>query len=289
MNLNKIVIIGIGLMGSSFALALRKGGFKGEIKGIGRKKSNLARAKKLGIIDSYSTDHSGRIIKDADLVLLSTPVGHFEEIVSSIRNNLKKGTIITDLGSVKARIVKRLDSMMPDGVNFVGAHPIAGKECSGIEGASADLFENARCIITPGKNTDRRALTEVRKIWKFAGARTLTMSPEEHDMIYAAVSHMPHVIAYALINSVSDLKKEMLPFSGRGFKDMTRIAMSPAELWRDICALNKKDILRTLRKFSSSISRMTRLIEKSDWSGLEKEFNRAIEARQLIEPVKRKI
>jgi prephenate dehydrogenase len=285
MNLKKIAIIGIGLMGSSFALALRKGGFKGEIKGIGRKKTNLTRAKKLGIIDSYSTDHPGGI-KDADLVLLSTPVGHFEEIARSIRKNLKKGAIITDLGSVKARIVKRLDSMMPDGVNFVGAHPIAGKECSGIEGASADLFENARCIITPGKNTDRRALTQVRKIWKFVGARTLTMSPEEHDMIYAAVSHMPHVVAYALINSVTDLK---LPFSGRGFKDMTRIAMSPAELWRDICALNKKDILRTLRKFSSSISRMTQLIEKSDWSGLEKEFNRAIEARQLIEPVKRKI
>ena len=288
MKIKKIAIIGIGLMGSSFALALRKRGFRGEIKGIGRKKSNLARAKKLGIIDSFSTDHSGGV-KDADLVLLSTPVGNFEDITRSIRKNLKKGAIITDLGSVKARIVKRLDSMMPDGVNFVGAHPIAGRECSGIDCASADLFDNARCIITPGKNTDRKALAQIRKIWKFVGARTMTMSPEEHDIIYAAVSHMPHVVAFALINSVTDLKTDILPFGGGGFKDMTRIALSPAELWRDICTLNKKDILRTLRKFSSSISRMTRLIEKSDWPGLEKEFNRATEARQLIEPVKRKI
>jgi len=282
MNFKNISIIGIGLMGSSFALALRSNGFKGSITGIGRNRNNLARAKRRGIIDSYTTDHC-RGVKEADLVLLATPVGQFENVVRDIKQHLKKGAIVTDLGSVKATIVRKLDALMPKGVHFVGAHPIAGKECSGISGATADLFRNARCILTPGKQTSAAALRRVRTLWKAVGAKTMTMTPDEHDMIYAAVSHVPHVVAYALVNSIEETRSDILRFGGRGLKDMTRIASSPTELWRDICELNRKGILRSLRKFSASLNRMTLYIENSDWKRREKEFKKAKEARDLIE------
>jgi len=282
MNFGNISIIGIGLMGSSFALALKNNGFRGSITGVGRNRKNLAKAKRLGIIDQYTTNHVEGV-QEADLILLATPVGQFESIVRDIGDHLKKGAIVTDLGSVKAAVVKKLDSLMPEGVHFVGAHPIAGKECSGISGATADLFTDARCILTPGKNTSVAALRRIRKLWKLMGARTITMTPEEHDLIYAAVSHVPHVVAYALVNSIMNTRDDILRYGGRGLKDMTRIAASPSTVWRDICALNRKEILRSLRKFSTSLSRMTRYIEKSDWSRLEKEFKKAKEARDFID------
>ncbi|MBI5410221.1 MAG: prephenate dehydrogenase/arogenate dehydrogenase family protein [Nitrospirae bacterium] len=276
-----IAIIGVGLMGSSFALALKKKGFKGRITGIGRNKKNLIKAKRLGIIDNYSTSHAEGI-KDADLILLAVPVGQFEAIVGNIRGGIKKGAIVTDVGSVKALIVKKIEPLMPEGVHFVGAHPIAGKECSGISCASADLYRNARCIITPGPNTNKNALKTIIALWKAVGSKTLLMKPEAHDMIYASVSHMPHVAAYALVNGIMKADGKILPYGGRGLRDMTRIALSPPGLWRDICACNKKNILKSLKKFSSSISHVTGLIERSDWDGLEKEFIRAQEARKLL-------
>jgi prephenate dehydrogenase len=277
-----ITIIGVGLIGGSFALALRKHGFQGTITGIGRNTKNLSKAKKLGIIDQYTTDFS-KGIKDADLIMLAVPVGQFETILKNIRLDLKKGAIVTDVGSVKSQIVKRLEPLMPKGVFFVGAHPIAGKECSGVTCASADLYENARCIITPGPATDKTALKKVISLWKKVGAQTMLMDPGEHDVIFSAVSHLPHVVAYALVNGILKVDKAILHHGGKGLRDMTRIAKSPAELWRDICSHNKKNILRSLKMFSSSISHITKLIERSDWQGLEKEFIKAREARQPLE------
>lgn len=282
MDFSNISIIGIGLMGSSFALALRKYGFKGGITGIGRQEDNLIKAKELGIIDQYSTVPVNGI-RDADLILLATPVGQFEKIVRDIAQNIKKGTIVTDVGSVKAGIVKELDPLMPEGVSFVGGHPIAGKECSGISAATSDLFKDARCIVTPGSNTNNEALEKIINLWNVVGAKTLLMTPEEHDLIFAAVSHLPHVIAYVLVNSIIEEDDKILHYGGKGLGDMTRIALSSEELWKDICVYNKEDILKTLRKFSSVTSRTIKLIEESDWTGLEKEFLRAKEARQLIE------
>lgn len=277
-----IAIIGVGLIGGSFALAIKKQGYQGRITGIGRKKSNLIRAKKLGIIDSYSISYTDGI-KNADLVLLAVPVGQFEPIVKKIKHNIKKGAIVTDVGSVKNTVVKKLESLMPEGVYFVGAHPIAGKECSGINCASAELYQNARCIITPSPNTNKAALKKIIRLWKDVGAKTVLMEPEEHDIIFGAVSHLPHVVAYALVNSIVQANENIIHNGGRGLRDMTRIALSPSELWRDICAYNKKNILKTLRKFSSSISHIADLINNSDWTGLEKEFRKAKEARQLLE------
>ena len=282
MNLNKIAIIGLGLIGGSLALALKQSGFKGEITGIGRREDNLIRAKEMGMIDTFSTNHADGV-NNADLVVLASPVGQFEEIANNIKNNLKTGSIVTDVGSVKTNIVKKLDTIMPQGVSFVGAHPIAGKECSGIDASNGELFRNAKCIITPSPSSAVHAIEEVIGLWESVGAVILHMSPEEHDLIFAAVSHLPHVIAYATVNTIMEVNPNILHFGGTGLKDMSRIALSPADLWRDICAFNKDEVLKVLNKFSSSISNLTDLIEKSDWSGLEKEFMRAQEARNLIE------
>ncbi|MBI5740270.1 MAG: prephenate dehydrogenase [Nitrospirae bacterium] len=281
-DFKNITIIGIGLMGSSFALALKAKGFRGRITGIGRNRKNLVKAKRLGIIDDYTTEYTDGI-KNADLILLAVPVGRFETIVKNIRKEIKKGAIVTDVGSVKAQIVKKIGPLMPEGVHFVGGHPIAGKECSGIKCASAGLYRNARCVITPGRNTNNTALKKVISLWKTVGADTVLMTPEEHDIVFGAVSHLPHVIAYALVNGITKVEDSILNNGGRGLRDMTRIALSPPELWRDICAHNRKNILRSLKKFSSSVTRVTRLIEKSDWPGLEKEFRKAREARQGLE------
>ncbi len=282
MNFNKITIIGVGLIGSSFALALKKRGFKGSITGVGRREEYLARAKEKGIIDFYTTVYEDGV-KDADLILLASPVGQFEQIINKIVSSIKKGAIVTDVGSVKAGIIKKIEPMMPEGVSFVGGHPIAGKECPGFSAATPDLFKNTKCIITPTTRTDKDAQDRVAALWKFVEARVVLMSPEEHDMIFAAVSHLPHVIAYALVNSITEMKDGILDNGGKGLKDMTRIALSPTELWRDICACNQKEILGSLKIFSSSLSGMIKLIEASDGIGLEKEFVKAKEARQSIE------
>ncbi|RJQ51787.1 MAG: prephenate dehydrogenase/arogenate dehydrogenase family protein [Nitrospiraceae bacterium] len=281
-NFKHIAIIGVGLMGGSFALALKAKGFKGKITGVGRSRKNLIKAKKLGMIDDYTTEYADGV-KDADLVLLAVPVGRVEIIVKSISRVLKKGAIVTDVGSVKARIVKDVVPLMPEGVHFVGAHPIAGKECSGITCAAADLYLNARCIVTPVSDTDKKALGKIMRLWKAVGATTTLMGPEEHDLVFGAVSHLPHVAAYALVNGIMKVENSILRHGGRGLRDMTRIALSPPELWRDICSFNRKNILKSLKKFSSSLTHLTRLIEKSDWSGLEKEFRKAKEARQDLE------
>ncbi len=283
MDIEKITIIGIGLIGSSLALALKKQGFNGNITGVGRNKENLIKAKEMGIVDDYSTSYSEGVL-DADLIVLASPVGQFEEIARKIKDNLKKGAIVTDVGSVKAGVLKKIRPLIPEGVSFVGGHPIAGKECSGIHAATPDLFIGAKCIITPEENTNKAALDKVIDIWKKTGAVTVIMSPEEHDLVFAAVSHLPHVVAYALVNSILDMDEDILKHGGRGLKDMTRIALSPTELWRDICSYNRDDILTTLRKFSSSITHIINLFEESDWDGLEKEFTRANKARQGIEP-----
>jgi len=282
MEFKRVSIIGVGLIGGSFALSLKKHGFKGSIIGIGRKIENLIKAKESEIIDKYTTIASEGV-KDADLILLSAPVGQFVKIIMDIRENIKRGTIITDVGSVKAEVIKKLEPLMPEGVSFIGGHPIAGRECSGVECASADILKNARCIITPTPNTDRDILEKIINLWKTIGANPVLMSPDEHDSIFAAVSHLPHVLAYILINTIMDFKGNIIQNGGRGLRDMTRIALSSPEMWRDICAYNKENILESLNQFLSSVMRIKKIIENSEWDNLEKEFHRAKAGRQILE------
>ncbi|MBI5195522.1 MAG: prephenate dehydrogenase/arogenate dehydrogenase family protein [Nitrospirae bacterium] len=281
-NFKRVAIIGVGLIGGSFALALKKYGFTGKIAGTGRKKENLVRAKGRGLIDEYSTSAS-ETVSDADLIVLSTPVGQFQDIFKTIRKNIKAGAIVTDVGSVKAEAIKILKPLMPPGVSFVGSHPIAGKESSGIDNAAPDIFKGARCIITPAPDTDKSSLEKILALWTALGSKTSLMSPEQHDWIFAATSHLPHVIAYALINTILDLNQNTLPHSGPSLRDMTRIALSSPELWRDICLYNKENILKSLNQFLSSIIHLKELIEKSDADGLEKEFQKAQTGRWLLE------
>lgn len=282
MDFKRIAIIGVGLIGGSFALALKKHGFNGRIVGIGRKEENLIKAKKRGVIDEYSTVPLEGV-KNADLILLSTPVGKFQEIMKDIKKNIKKGAVVTDVGSVKGEMVRRLEPLIPEGVSFVGAHPIAGRETSGIDNASADLFRGTKCIITPTKNTDKPALEKIIDLWKGLGCKTILMSPEKHDRIFAGVSHAPHVVAYTLMNALVDLDEDILPYSGQSLRDMTRIALSSPEMWQAICSYNRENILKSLNHFVSSILHMKNLIEESDWDALEKEFQKAKRGRERLE------
>lgn len=277
---SRMAVIGVGLLGGSMALAMRHAGLVSRITGAGRSHGNLEKAMELGIIDDFATDPAAAVT-GADLVVLALPVGAFEETAGGIAGSLKKGCIVTDVGSVKGALVERLESLMPEGVDFVGAHPIAGGSSSGAAHARSDLFRDAGLVITPTGRTSREALGRVRALWESLGARVSEMDPHEHDRVFAAVSHMPHVAAYALVNAVAE--SGCIDNSWKGFLDITRIASSPPEVWRDILSLNRDRVLEALKLYEASLSRFRSLLEGADWDGLKKEILKAKEARERLE------
>lgn len=279
--LNKVTIIGVGLLGASFALALREKGLCKTIIGYGRSKDNLKKAKDLGIIDDYTFD-LGHAAVDSDLIMLSTPVGVFLEIIRQISHYFKRGSIVTDVGSVKGKLVYDLEEAMPEGVFYVGTHPIAGSDKSGISDARADLFKSARCIITPTEKTDKDALEKVTLLWKEFGSHLEFMDPYKHDEVYAAVSHLPHIIAYSLVNTIGDIDSEFIRYAGQGFKDTTRIALSSPELWRDIVIYNRGNLIKLLDLFSRNIEKLKELLEKSDEKAIKEEFQKAKALRESL-------
>ncbi|MDI6800815.1 MAG: prephenate dehydrogenase/arogenate dehydrogenase family protein [Thermodesulfovibrionales bacterium] len=278
---NKATIIGVGLLGASFALALREKNLCKTICGYGRKEENLKRAKDRKIIDDYSLD-AAKACEDADLVILSTPVGLFKEIAENIKGVLKKGAIVTDVGSVKGRLVYELESAMPDGVYYIGSHPIAGSDKSGIDDARADLFNSARCIITPTENSGESAKKKVASLWEALGAKIELMDPMKHDEIYAIVSHFPHVIAYAIVNTVGEIDSKYIEYAGKGFKDTTRIALSSPEMWRDISVFNKDNIIKVIDVFRKNLDKIENMLNSSDASRIEDEFTTAQELRKKL-------
>lgn len=268
-------------MGGSLAMALKRSGFQGEIVGVGRSVEKLEKAQRLSIIDSYSTEPS-QAVKDADLVVLAAHVGSFIGLTASFKGFLKKGSVLTDVGSVKAYLVQELEAIIPESVNYVGAHPIAGSERAGVESAHDQLYKGQICIITPTKSTDKIALEKVVRLWEFVGANPVLMDSFEHDRIFGAVSHFPHVAAYAIVNTVADFEPKSLSHSGTGFKDMTRIALSPAELWIDICQYNKDNIIKMLSLFEANLTSIKERLYENDWNGLKAEFQKARTGRQEI-------
>ncbi|MFZ6017535.1 MAG: prephenate dehydrogenase [Nitrospirota bacterium] len=278
---NKVTILGVGLIGASFALAMKKYGLCNKVMGCGRSVENLQKAKDKGIIDSFTLDHA-KACEGSDLVLFATPVGSFIDIAKKIQGSLRSGTIVTDVGSVKGRLVHDMEALMPEGVHFVGSHPIAGSDKSGIDDARADLFNNAKCIITPAEKTDRNALEKVIQIWKTFGSIVKLINPDEHDRIYASVSHLPHLLAYAIVNTVADIDSLYLKFSGQGFMDTTRIASSSPELWRDICILNKSNLLESIDIFKKNLDMLSQYLRASDSESLEREFKKARTLREGI-------
>ncbi|NOZ25532.1 MAG: prephenate dehydrogenase/arogenate dehydrogenase family protein [Nitrospirae bacterium] len=270
----RVAIIGVGLIGASLALALKKHGIADEVRGTGRQEGSLKKAVRFGVIDSYSLNRS-EVVTGADLVVLATPVGCFRAVIEETKPFLKKGAIVTDVGSVKGRLARELEGLMPEGVSFVGGHPIAGSDRSGIDAASADLFAGAKCIITPTEQTPEDAVRRVTELWTALGAEVCFLSPEEHDLVFALVSHLPHLIAYALVNTVGDVNPDYIHYAGKGFKDTTRVALSSPELWRDICFKNKENLLSLVQRFQQSLTSMVDALEGNDSEGLEVLFDKA--------------
>ncbi len=278
---NRVTIIGVGLLGASFGLALKRYGLSNTICGYGRKEENLKRALERGIIDDYDLD-AGRVCIDSDLILLSTPVGTFKEIINKIRDSLKRGAVVIDVGSVKGSLVYEIESLMPQGVFYVGSHPIAGSERSGIDDARYELFNNALCIITPTERTDKDAMERVIRLWKAIGMRVELMDPVRHDEVYGLISHLPHLTAYALVNTVGDIDSGYLEYAGQGFRDTTRIALSSPELWRDIAVHNRENLVKFIGILKNNLERLERLLLMMDHRGIEEEFLRAQRLRRRL-------
>ena len=271
----KVTIIGVGLLGASLAKACKGRGLVDEITGYGRNCENLRKAKDLKIIDHYSGDLS-EAVSDADLVVLCTPVSTIVPLIQSLVSQVQPGTIITDVGSVKESVVHRADKLIPEGIFFVGSHPIAGGENSGLESSTASLYQDAKCIVTPTEKTDTTALKKISALWNALGMNVISLSAEEHDFIFGAVSHLPHIVAYALMNTLGGLKTtnnlEVTGFSGAGLRDITRIASSDPVMWRDICLSNRNHSLSLINRFQNKLEEIRNTIERGDGQELEKEF-----------------
>lgn len=278
----KTAVLGVGLLGASFALALRGKALCGTIRGYGRNEGNLRRAKERGIIDEYRLS-AREACENADLVLLATPVGVFRSVAEEIREHLTEGALVTDVGSVKGKLVSGLEELFSGRARYIGSHPIAGSDASGIDHARADLFSGARCIVTPTERSDPSALTSVVSLWEAFGARVELMDTFRHDALYGAVSHLPHLVAYALVNTVGAAGGDYMEYAGQGFRDTTRIAMSSPELWRDVALLNRENLLGLLDLFGDSLNAVRRCIENNDASGLESAFAKARSLRKKIQ------
>lgn len=282
MLFERTAVLGVGLIGASLALALREKSLTGLITGYGRTEANLKKAVERGIIDSYELDPA-RACADADLLVYATPVGSFKTLARALRGSTKKGAVVIDVGSVKGFLVSDMEGLMPEGVRYVACHPIAGSERSGIDNASANLFDGRLCIVTKTENTDEEAFRKVRDLWRAVGSKVELMDPDVHDVIFGLVSHLPHLAAYALVNAVADVDAGSVKYAGNGFKDMTRIAASSPAIWRDICAFNSENLLRFLDILKANIEGLSMFLRDGDFEGLEDAFKRASELRKSLE------
>lgn len=269
--LDKICIVGVGLIGGSLAKKIRQEKLAGTIIGWGRSERNLQLALAHGLIDGYSLDLAEAML-DAALIILATPVKAMPQIAAEISPFLNSNIIVTDVGSVKGWVVEQMERIMPEYRGFVPAHPIAGSEKSGMDASRVDLFVGAKCILTPTDKTDQRSLEIVENMWKKMGSFTVRMSPQEHDYLLAAVSHLPHVLAYTLVGTAGDAA---LNLCGGGFRDTTRIALSDPQLWKDICLTNKEMLINHLDRFIDNIKRVRFHIEQENTEELGLEFSKA--------------
>jgi cyclohexadieny/prephenate dehydrogenase len=282
---DRIALIGIGLIGSSLARVIRREGLAGEIVVSTRSAQTLVRAKELGLGDRYVAD-AGEAVKDADLVIVSVPVGSSEAVARQIAPNLKPGAIVTDVGSTKASVIAQMQPHMPDDVHFIPGHPLAGTEKSGPDAGFAELFTNRWCILTPLEGVDQAAVDRLAKFWRGCGSNIDTMDPQHHDMVLAMVSHLPHIIAYNIVGTADDLqtvtKSEVIKYSASGFRDFTRLAASDPTMWRDVCLHNKDAILEMLSRFSEDLASLQRAIRWGDGDKLFDLFARTRDIRRSI-------
>ncbi len=279
--LKKLVIFGVGLIGGSVASALKKAGCVTEIVGVGRSNESLQTAIDLNVIDS-ATSNIAEAISHADIVFIAAPVAQTPLIFASIKPYLDTNTIVTDAGSTKSDVMACAKEILGDKFSqFVGGHPIAGAEKSGVTAATADLYLNKNVVLTPNHSTSAHAVQRVRVLWQLCGANVTEMSAETHDSIFAAVSHLPHLLAFALVDDIASRPnaEQLFGFAASGFRDFTRIAGSHPEMWRDISLANKTALLNEITAYQNELSRLKQMLENSDGDALHALFERASTAR----------
>jgi len=281
----KIALVGIGLIGSSLAHVIRREGLAGHVAISTRSAPTLARAQELQLGDSYHAD-AAQAVRDADLVIVSVPVGASGQVAAQIAPGLKPGAIVTDVGSTKASVVAQMAPALPQGVHFIPGHPIAGTEHSGPDAGFATLFEGRWCILTPPAGADAEAVARLSEFWVRCGSKVDTMDAGHHDMVLAIVSHLPHIIAYNIVGTADDLetvtKSEVIKYSASGFRDFTRLAASDPTMWRDVCLHNRDAILEMLARFSEDLSSLQRAIRWGDGEKLFDLFSRTRKIRRSI-------
>jgi len=274
----RVAVIGVGLIGGSFALALKSAKLCGHVVGIGRSAANLQLAKDRGIIDSVAAQAG-----DADLVLVATPVAQFPAVLAALAPQLKPAALVMDAGSTKGDVVAAARAALGAKIaQFVPAHPIAGAEKSGAAAASADLFRGKRVVLAPLPENPAASLAAVEAAWTACGARVTRMGAEEHDAVFAAVSHLPHLLAYALVHEIAGRGNaaQLFGYAAGGFRDFTRIASSHPEMWRDICIANRGPLLAELERYAARLRALRPLLERDDGAALERLFAEARAARE---------
>ena len=279
--MNKIVIFGVGLIGGSFALALRKAHAVHEVVGFGRSSASLEQAKQLGIIERSGEDVA-REVCDADLVFLATPVAQMAELFARIAPHLGAHTLVTDGGSTKGDVVAAARANLGNKISqFIPAHPIAGAEKSGAAAALADLYCGKKVVLTPLSENSKEAVARVRKAWELCGAVVSELTPQQHDEVFAAVSHLPHLLSFALVHDLAqrDNRDQLLSFAASGFRDFTRIAASSPEMWRDISLANRDALMREVKQYADELYVIHQALENNDAAKLEEIFSLAREVR----------
>jgi cyclohexadieny/prephenate dehydrogenase len=280
-----IALIGIGLIGSSISHAARRGGLARRIVGYAKTAATRETALRLKLVDA-ATDSAAAAVKDADLVILCVPVGACGPVAAEIGPHLKKGAILTDVGSVKGAIVRDVGPHIPKGVHFVPGHPIAGTEHSGPESGFAELFDNRWCILTPIPGSDPAAVQRLKAFWEALGSNVEVMDPDHHDLVLGITSHVPHLIAYNIVNTARHLEQvtdsEVIKFSAGGFRDFTRIAASDPTMWRDVFLNNREAVLEMLGRFTEDLIHLQRSIRYGDGDTLFRLFSEARQVRRGI-------
>ena len=277
---DRVAIIGVGLIGGSLGLALLERGLAREVTGAGSRRENLELALETGAINRIAASPA-KAVEGAELVIIATPISATIPVLRAIKPFLAPGAVVTDVGSAKSAVVFEAEELLAGGIHFVGGHPMAGSEQNGVRGADPYLYENAYYIITPTENTRPEAVARVRRMALGVGARVIEMDPAGHDLAVAAVSHLPHLLAAALVNTVAGLpgSAQVLPLAAGGFRDVTRIAAGSPVMWRDIFKTNKRRLLDMIHAFRSVLDRFEGAVENEDDAVIMAELSRARETR----------
>ncbi|MFW2372854.1 MAG: prephenate dehydrogenase [Gammaproteobacteria bacterium] len=281
MSIDRLCVIGVGLIGGSLALALKKAGYCKQVVGAGRNEQHLSHAKDLGILDEYTLDYA-QAVADADVVFVAVPLGAMANVLEKIEPALKPGTLVTDAGSAKHSVVDDARRVLGSKISqFIPGHPIAGTEKSGADAAFDSLYQERRVILTPLEENARSDVDSIKSMWQAAGAMVDEMGDRHHDLVLAATSHLPHMLAFALVdclNSVDDVD-EIFRFAAGGFRDFTRIASSDPTMWRDICLSNREAVLVMMDRYQKQMAVLKTAMENNDSDALYELFSRAKSVR----------